>query len=48
MSHSKRTPRQNTHRMVIKLCAAAFAFLLTAGMAVIGWQLFPQLLKKDW
>jgi hypothetical protein len=48
MNSYRTSSRHSARAFLIKICSAGLAFLLTTGLAVIGWVLFPQLLKKDW
>jgi len=48
MNPKTRSHQQQIRRYLIQVFSATCALLLAAAMAVIGWQLFPRLLQKDW
>ncbi len=48
MNTRRNSPHSAARNLWIKLCSAGLAFLLTTGLAVIGWLAFPDLFKKDW
>ncbi len=39
---------KNVATLVIQLTSAATALVVAAGLVLLGTQLFPELLKKDW